>query len=118
MPENITVNKELGIIEIDSYDRVSYEESLASLASLQTLMAATGIRKILTDTRRQNFRPDLLKVYEFGKRLPNSTRIALIVSQEQPTAEAISFLDDVASNRGVLIRLFGSQNDALEWLRA
>ena len=118
MPEQIKVNKELGIIEVDSYDKVSYEDSMASLATLQTLMTETGIRKILSDTRRQNFHPDMFKVYEFGKRLPNNARIAVIVSQAQPTAEAVSFLDDVASNRGVHIRLFSSRNEAIEWLRA
>ena len=118
MPENITVNKELGIIEVDSYDRVSHEDSMVSLATLQTLMAETGIRKILSDTRRQNFHPDMFKVYDFGKRLPNNARIAVIVSQPQPTAEAVSFLENVACNRGVHIRLFGSRNEALEWLCA
>ena len=118
MPEQIKVNKELGIIEVDSRDKVSYEDSMASLATLQTLMAETGIRKILSDTRRQNFHPDMFKVYEFGKRLPNNAQIAVIVSQAQPTAAAVSFLDDVASNRGVHIKLFGSRKEAIEWLRA
>jgi hypothetical protein len=116
MPEHIKLNKELGIIEIDSHDKVSYEEGMASLASLQTLIAETDIRKILVDTRRQKFRPDLFKVYDFAKRLPSSVEIALIVSQEQPTVEAISLLDDVAHNRGVNVRIFGSRSEALEWL--
>ncbi|OQA26609.1 MAG: hypothetical protein BWY59_01321 [Verrucomicrobia bacterium ADurb.Bin345] len=118
MPEHIKLNKKLGIIEVDSHDKVSYEEGVASLASLQTLMAETGIRKVLVDTRRQKFNPDLFKVYDFGKRLPNSAQIAVMVSQKQPTREAISLLNDVAHNRGVNVRVFGSRSEALEWLHA
>ena len=116
MPENLTVNKELGIIEILSYGKVSLEDSLSSLDTLHTLMGESGIRKVLSDTRKQNFQPSMMNIYEFGTKLPHKVQIAVIVSQDQPTTDAISFLDNVAFNRGVNIRLFGSRSDALEWL--
>jgi len=117
MSENITVNKELGIIEILSYGKVSHEDSLSSLATLQALIGESGIRKVLSDTRKQDFQPRTMNIYDFGKQLPRKVKIAVIVSQDQPTAGAVSFLDDVAYNRGINIRLFSSRSEALEWLK-
>jgi hypothetical protein len=116
VPEDIRVNKELGVIEIDSHNKVSYEDGLSSLAMLQELLGKSGIRKVLADTRKQDFQPSTMNIYDFGTRLPQNVQIAVIISQNQPTADDISFLDNVAFNRGVNIRLFGTRSDALEWL--
>ena len=47
MPEEIKVNKELGIIEVNSYGKVTYEDTLSSLATIEKLMKETGIKRVL-----------------------------------------------------------------------
>jgi len=117
MPEDISVNKELGIIEVQSYGEVTYEDTLSSLATLEESMGQSGITKVLADTRNQEFRPSTAHVYDFGARLPRDAKIAVIVSQEQPTGQDVSFLCDVAQNHGVDVSLFWSRSEALDWLK-
>jgi hypothetical protein len=117
MPEQITVRKELGIIEVDSYGSVTREDSLSSLAALEELMKETGITRVLSDTRKQESTPSTVDIFDFGAHLPQSMKLAVIVSERQPTAHNVAFVDDVAYNRGVNIKVFGSRSEALEWLQ-
>ena len=116
MPETITFNRELGIIEVDSYGEVTSEDSQASLALLEQLLRETGTNLVLSDTRRQEATPSTIDVFQFGSQLPRSIRLAVIVSAEQPTADDVSFVSDVAANRGVEIKIFSTREEALKWL--
>ncbi|MBW1812578.1 MAG: dephospho-CoA kinase [Deltaproteobacteria bacterium] len=49
MPEEITVNKELGIIEVFSYGKVTREDSESSMASLEKIINETNFTKVLAD---------------------------------------------------------------------
>ena len=46
MPEDISVNEELEIIEVDSYGKVTRQDSVKSVATLMELMEKTGITKL------------------------------------------------------------------------
>ena len=116
MPESITINKKLGIIEIESYENVTYEEGRSTVHKLLDMVRDSGIRKVISDTRRQAFRPSSIKVYNLGNHLPRNVQFALVVSSKQPTSESISFLNTVARNRGIHIKTFESKNKALAWL--
>lgn len=116
MPEDITVNKKLGIIEVNSFGVVTEKDSLSSLATLAKLMKDTGITRVLTDTRKQESTPSTLQIFEFGSRLPLSMRLAVIVTEKQPTADDVAFVGNVAYNRGLDIKTFRSRNKALKWL--
>ena len=118
MPETITVNYELGIIEVSSYDDVTYEDTMASVATLKRLKAETGIKQVLSDARKQKSVPDTADVFEFASSLPRDMKIAIIVSADQPTVEDVSFVDAVASNRGAVIKLVTSRQQALDWLKS
>jgi len=117
MPEDITVNKKLGIIEVNSYGKVTHEDSLASLATLEALIKETAILKVLSDTQKQDSAPSTFNIYDFGVNLPRQLKIAIIASKDQTTSQDVTFLDNVAHNRGVNIKIFSSRNEALEWLR-
>lgn len=117
MSEEITINNELGIIEVFSHGKLTHEDSISSIAAIEKLMNETGVMKVLSDTRKQVSAPSTTGIFEFGARLPRSVKIAVIVSEEQPTAEDVSFLENVALNRGVNIKTFSSSEDALGWLQ-
>jgi hypothetical protein len=116
VPEDIRVNKELEIIEIVSQGKVGYENGKSTLSMLLELIRESGIKKVLADTRGQDFKPSTINIYEFGMLLPRNVMIAVVVSKDQPTARDVSFLDDVAFNRGVTMKLFASRAEALVWL--
>ena len=118
MPETITVNKELGIIEILSYGDVTYEDTMASVATLKRLKDETGITQVLSDARKQKNVPDTTDIFEFASSLPRDMKIAIIVSADQPTVEDVSFVDAVASNRGAVIKLVTSRQQGLDWLKS
>ncbi|RKY82085.1 hypothetical protein DRQ07_02315 [candidate division KSB1 bacterium] len=116
MPEKITFNEKLGIIEILSFGDVTREDSLLSLKKINELMEQTGCRKLLSDTRKQESTPDAADIYNFGKNLPHSIKLAVIVSENQPTLDDVVFVDNVAYNRGINVKMFHSKDTAVKWL--
>lgn len=116
MPEEITINQELKIIEVMSYGDVTREESMASVKTLEELISKTGIKRVLSDTREQQSVPSATDIYNFASSLPRDMKCAVVLSDYQTTAVDVEFADTVAHNRGILIKKFSSREDALEWL--
>ena len=116
MPEEITVIKELGIIEVFSYGKVTREDSESSMASLEKIINETNFTKVLADTRKQESAPGTMDIFNFGELLPRSIKIAILATGEQSTAQDVKFAENVAYNRGVNIKTFTSKEKALEWL--
>jgi hypothetical protein len=117
LPEEITLNKELGIIEVLSHGKVTGKDCSRSLALLKELIRTSGVHKVLSDTRKQKSTPSTMDIFNFGVSLPTSIKLAVIVSESQPTLNDVAFVDNVAHNRGVNIKKFTSRSEALEWLQ-
>ena len=117
MPEKVSHNKKLGIIEVRSYGVVSPEEIVSSVNLVEQIRTETGINKVLVDTLELKSFPSTMRIFDIVAQFPRSVRIAVVTSDEQPTKDDVRFTVTAASNRGVSIREFTSQADALEWLK-
>ncbi len=118
MPEKVTLNKDLNIIEVSSYGSVASEHVTRSVSEVERLHQETGINKVLVDTTGLTSFPGTIDAYEIAKSFPRTLRIAVFILEEQKTRFDLRFTETVAQNYGIDLRLFNSKDDALEWLRA
>jgi hypothetical protein len=116
MPDALTVNKGRGFVEIRSYGTVSQSDIAASIAKVSEIAAAEGITSVLVDTTEQESLPSTLDIHSLFAQFPRVLRVALI-STKQPTADDVHFIETVAVNRGISIRVFPNRDDAEMWLR-
>jgi hypothetical protein len=116
MPEDIFVNKELGVIEIKSYGDVTEEELYNVLGEVELIVKEHGIQKVLVDTSEEKQLPAIIKLDHFGKGIPKSLKVAILVSEKQPTVDKTKFVKNVASLKGTSITTFFSKEEAVEWL--
>ncbi len=116
MPEEVSVNKELGIIEIKSYGIVTREDLSCVLEPVEALVKETGINKVLVDTLEEKELPNMWDLNGFGASIPVSLKVAIVFTEEQPTARKAEFVKNISSFRGVQIQTFTSREDSLEWL--
>ena len=117
MPENVTINKELGIIEIYSHGDVTRYDLDLSFATINQIGEDTGIRMVLVDTTEQKKVPSIIDVINFVVKLPVTFRCAVIVSEKHPTQNDQVFPETVAYNRLFNMKEFFSRREAIDWLR-
>ncbi len=118
MPENITINKELGIIEVHSYGDVTRDDLDLSLATVNQIGKDTGIRMVLIDTTEQETFPNITDIFYFTKKLPQNFEFAVVISEKQPTKDSHDFIETVAVNRSINVKEFFSKEKAIEWLKS
>jgi hypothetical protein len=118
MPENVNLNTSSGIIEVESFGKVTKEDSLASLDKINTLLAQSGSKSILVDVRRQTAsiaRPE--NIAKFAAKLPQGVKIAIVYFKGHPNDDAITFLAASAIAKPVNLRIFDDKADAVDWLQ-
>ena len=116
MPETVRVSNELGIIEVRSFDDVSLADVDNSLMEIEGIRKETGVDKVLVDAREQISMPGMADVFQIASSLPNSLRIAFLLSEGQSTEEDIRFVATLAANGGVAVQAFSFKDEALQWL--
>ncbi len=116
MPVELFVNKDLGVIDVRSYGVVTREDLFSSLESAKMLVNETNINKVLVDTSEERELPNLLDLDDFGSSIPKFIKVAIVITNEQPTERSARYIGNVASIEGVHIDTFTTREDALEWL--
>lgn len=81
---------------------------------------ATGLFKILIDSRRQYAEPSIVDCFEFARHIASQKPwlnffVAVIVHSE--SLEAAEFAEIVAKNRGITLKIFSHDTNALSWLQ-
>ena len=117
MPETVSINKRLGVIQIDSSGDVDKRDLYSSLQSVLEIVEKTGLKKVLVDTTKQTKLPTIQVLHRFGKEL--STRARMLkhaVTVSQLPHNDLQFIETVSVNRGVNMRIFDSVDHALAWL--
>lgn len=118
MPEDVTINKELDIIEVYSYGNVTGEILDATVKQIKRIEKETGINKVLVDTTKQKSMPDTITLYEFANNLPRDFMYAIVISEKQSTKPEQDFFETVAHNRGFVVNEFTSKEEAIAWLKS
>jgi hypothetical protein len=116
MPEEVFVNRDLGVIEVRSFGAVSREDLAGSVEQIETLSKETGFSKVLVDISEEEELPNVLDLDDFGGTIPGFLKVAVVAVEGLPTAKKADFLRNVASVKGAQMELFTSRDEALEWL--
>jgi hypothetical protein len=117
MPEHVSIDKENGVILIDSSGHVEIKDLLESLETIVKLNKQLGLTRVVVDTSTLKKLPVLYQLHSFASEIASRTRgmkHAIVVSELSP--EDIRFMETVALNRGARIQIFTSRDDALLWL--
>ena len=118
MPEKVTLNEQNGIIEVASYGVVTKQEIMDSIDIVMKIHREKGIDKVLVDSRQQTRMPNTMEIIELFSKFPDNLKVAVWVSETQPTVKDEAFLETVAINRFFKFRMFFSEEQALAWLNA
>ena len=116
MPDTIRVNQALGIIEIESFGKVSKEDIAGSIARVREVFEEQGINRVLVDTTGQESMPGTLSIYDLFSTFPQEVRVALLVGSSQATGQDLSFVETVSRNRRIEVKIFEDRDEALRWV--
>ena len=118
MPEIVIFDREHNLVTIISTDLVGLEDLAKSLDSVNQIVHEQGLNKVLIDATNLKLMPSPLHLhgfaYELSKQAKNM-KFAIVVSEQSP--KGVRCLETAAQARGVIIKTFPSQNDALAWLK-
>lgn len=116
MPNDVTVNRELGIIEVKAYGTLVKEEILKAITEIHSIHKTEGIDKVLADATKVEAAPGTLDTFEIFANYPKGIKQAVLLHRSQPTGKDAEFIENVSLNRGRSTRVFDTRDEALEWL--
>ena len=117
MPESVRIDDENRVILIDSSLEVREDDIRQSLDSVLQIAHHQGISKVMVDATRQTLLPSVIALYDIAAELSTKARglrHAIVVAEQSP--EDLRFIENAAHNRGAIIQIFTSRDDALAWL--
>lgn len=120
MSYEINVDSTLEIVEIKHDGPVDIDEMRAAREETAQHIADSKSKRILVDIRNSVLNPTVMELFGFNASyhdsLPINIRIAIVYSSESPNREDLLFMETVARNRRVLLRIFTDRDEALDWL--
>ena len=116
MPDTVSLNEDTGIITVESHGVVSEKDIGESIEKVRKILNEKGMNRILVDTTRQEIMPDTMGIFRLFSTFPRDFKLAVLRKPSQVTADDLVFAENVGANRGVQIRLFEEESQALQWL--
>jgi hypothetical protein len=118
MPEEVSILEDLGIIQVDSYGRVTEGDLLVSMEEILAIQKERGLSRVFVDASRETALPSALPLHQFGSVLSqDATTLKFAVLVSDQVREDLRFLETVTQKRGMQVRMFDSRAEALAWLR-
>jgi|SRR5688572_4969848 hypothetical protein len=115
MHASITVDEQRRFLRFQFDPSATLFDWKEAQAAFLRLSKETGIHRALVDVRNQTASGPPLDLFEFGHNLPTGAAFAVLSGPHRGDHE---FVETVALNRGKNVRLFGSEEEAIEWLIA
>ena len=120
MPFNIQVKKDQGYIQVEQFGDWAVSEGEEIRQQVFELVAREAILNIVLDVRGMTGDVSTMDLFKatvehasYNTQIPKP-RTAMIVRPDQK--ENAKFIEDVALNRGMQIKVFIDRNEALGWL--
>lgn len=107
----LDVNKQMLHAQFSSDSTI--EDWKSALIQVVRLTEETGICRVLVDVRKQTRMASTFELFNFGSQLPRSIAFAVLFDIH---FEDHHFIESVAKNRGMIVKMFDSEQDAIEWL--
>lgn len=84
-----------------------------ALEIVMKLYGETNIYHVLVDVRKQTDLAGTFDLFEFASNLPHSMVFAVLCDLQ---LDEHRFIETVATNRGITVKDFDSEQDAIDWL--
>ena len=116
MPEQLRIDEERGIVIVDSSGTISLQQIRETMTAVLAICAEKGFKKTLVDARKQEELPSITELYEIASNIPREIKVALLGIGGGPSEDGLRFLETVAKNTGLEVRVFFEEDEALRWL--
>lgn len=118
MPHQIRFQKDSHCVFLEHTGPLDIEEARLARNELRDALAAHQCNRILIDETRAEKKLSVIDQHQFtveyGSELPVDVWIAVVVRREKMSDAR--FIENVAFNRGIHLKVFLNSNEALDWL--
>lgn len=112
----ISVQHDYVLVERPEDFEVVLDEQPALFEELTAACKQADTQNVLILGPKTKVSLSVLDIFELGSEIANSRLRIAIVEDHDATSEELEFLENVAWNRGGLIRFFDSKDEAEDWL--
>jgi hypothetical protein len=114
MLEEIEIDTENQLMRVQFGSDSTVENWKRALVQVERLFEETGFCRVLVDVRKQTDLAGTISLFDFGAHLPRSIAFAVLCELHP---EKHRFIENVATNRGIAVKDFDSEQNAIEWLK-
>ena len=114
MPEEVEVDVEEQLMRVQFGSNSTVHDWKSTLKQVERLSRETGICRVVVDVRKQEFLADTSTLFTFAASLPRSIAFAILCELH---LDMHRFIENVALNRGMFVKDFESEQEAIEWLK-
>lgn len=119
MPYKLHIQDDTNIIKVVYNKETDYNMRLMALKEVVKLIQQNGKKyNLLIDVREIKTLLSTSEEYQFGEKLAacNELRGSQVAVLKNPKSDENKFINTVAINRGYILKVFVSDNDAMSWL--
>lgn len=114
MLDDVRIDPENQLLRVQFGSDSTVEDWKRALVQVERLSGETGFCRVLVDVRKQTDLADTITLFDFGSHLPRSIAFAIICKLH---LEDHRFIETVATNRGLNVKDFDSEKNAIKWLK-
>lgn len=116
-----------GLLEVEVRGEFSLDEAKRTFLETLDSIGRHGATKVLVDGRRLKGEPEVMERFYYGEfaaaesaraageyNLPRAPQFAYVL--RQPVLDSRRFGENVASNRGMIVKVVETRREALRWL--
>jgi hypothetical protein len=119
MSDNVTIVRREGYLNLTISGTFSLEAAKQSVDMLAEACNKESCYSVLFDCRPMTGEMPMFDKYKIGeygaKVLPHVIRVAMLGREDQVSPDG--FFENVAVNRGMILKVFSDEKKAVEWLK-
>mgnify|MGYP003565963958 CR=1 FL=1 len=115
MAKEIEIDTELQLMRVMFGSDATVGNWKGALVQVERLSEETGFCRVLVDVRKQTDFASTMTLFDFGTNLPRSIAFAVLCDLH---LEEHRFIENVATNRGIAVKNFDSEQAAIGWLKS
>lgn len=120
MAHNVKHHPEKNLVIVKHTDQVDKHDLWDARLKILDCIKEKDSPRILVDMRDIILETTTMDRFEFAqshnKYFPSSTKIATLMSKDDPNKSQHEFVETVSMNRGFMLRVFDDEHEAERWL--
>ena len=111
---NVTYDGTKKVIRVEVLGAETIQDWETSKTQVLQLSVENDCHRVLVDARKQLNAPNTFELFQFVEAWPTSIRVAKVVGEKSRADQ--HFAETVAINRGIPMKDFDDECEAMEWL--